>query len=825
MDANGLRFWMLAEDPHWHRSDPSVVHYDLERRSLRLVSQRDLPSHPDSLTAAQSALERIPGSIDQFGTRAYWDSEFGRIAATGAVPGEVTIFVPASTETPTDLAIGYDGVLYVSIAGQIAMQDRRDRWDPVTLAKPGFSAWRMAADPSGGIWVLDRINRKLARVRGLPLPKRPYGPYSSSTFRPCEESPDPPRLIPFTAAVWPAEEMPIAIACSPEGRLALLTWDSDGDARVRYLQPHGMFGIPSILKDARHPYRLTWVTSTRIAVLISGRNEAPTYPAMETPGSVRPVGDVYPLRNHDGGSFLHGVTLPPHYRTHAGSAALHRLSLPSFARHGEASNVTLIDSGNPQSIWHRLYLEAVIPPHCHVTVRLAASNEPAAPLDPEVWYEHRLGQRDDNHKSANIPNAAWVRLPSELPYHAGMLHCPPEQNRSGLFTVLIQRSTRQVKTLRGRFLWVRVELFGDGRATPEIAALRAYASRFSYLEHYLPSLYRETVFGIDADQPGPSTPADFLERFLDNFESVLTPLEDRIAHSYLLTDPRTVPEEALEWLGSWIGLTFDQARDENRRRQLLQAAPELYRWRGTLRGLALALNIATDGAIQGGEIVILEDFRLRRTFATILGADLADEDDPLLGGIAASGNSYVGDTLFLGDETRKEFLALFSADLQLKDEAEQSAIDELFERLAHRVTILVHQDVEPQDLGLIRRVVESETPAHVLSRVIAASHPFIVGIASLVGVDTYLSRRPPPNPVALGRSRIGLGDLIQGPASLDPRLEAADPNVPRPHLLRPIADAGEKIFTEADTSFMLDASGSRAFENRRIIRNTWSMLE
>ena len=117
-------------------------------------------------------------------------------------------------------------------------------------------------------------------------------------------------------------------------------------------------------------------------------------------------------------------------------------------------------------------------------------------------------------------------------------------------------------------------------------------------------------------------------------------------------------QASLDWLANWIGLAFDSAYPQARRRALLQAAPRLSRWHGTLTGLALALDIATGGAVRGGEVVILEDFRLRRTFATILGADLADEEDPLLAGIVESGNSYVGDTLFLGDESRAEFLAL-----------------------------------------------------------------------------------------------------------------------------------------------------------------------
>ena len=868
MDANGLRFWMLADEADWvPAGEPPLVQYDAARRSLRLASERLLPPLSGAAGAAAEAeasvrLEQVPQARDGYGTRAYWDPAAGAVMADGAMDGAVPILYPPPGSAPTDLALGYNGVLYLAIDGAIVMQDRRERWLPVTLQAPAFTAWRLAPDPSGGVWVLDRVHQKLARVRGLPLPDRPFAEYAPGTFRPCEENPDPPRLMVAEQAVWPAEEQAVAIACSSAGHLAVLTWviaDASAGARVRLLDAGVRLGPPTTLQGAPRPYSLAWVSDDEVAVLVPGlSSEAPVFRLLTAadgaPTTALPSGDFYPLRDYDGagpfgGPFAHGLDRPPRYPTRAASgpgplAPLHHLSLPAYAVSGVAANRRLLDSGSTQTVWHRLYLEASIPPHGGLRVYLAAGDAPVPPEAPEEWYEHQFGERfaveppaprDSNGGSEAAvlnapPRGAWVPFDSEVPFAPALLHCERKKDRAGLFTVLVQRATRRVRTLRGRYLWVRVELLGDGRSTPELAALRAYGSRFSYVEHYLPELYRETVFGPDADAllaaegPQTSTPADFLERFVDNVEGFLTLLEDRIASAYLLTDPRTVPDEALEWLGGWIGVSFDPAYPPARQRGLIEAAPQLFRRRGTLDGLRLALDLATDGAVRRGQIVILEDFRLRRTFATILGADLADEDDPLTAGLAASGNSFVGDTLFLGDETSKEFLAIFGADLEVSP-TEAAAIEALFDRLAYRVTVLVHEEVTPQDLGLIRRVVALETPAHVLARVVTASVPFMVGMASLVGIDTFLASKPERQAARLDESQVGVRDYLLGLPSLDPRLERDGAAAVWQGVERPVADAGPGRSVDEGTAFVLDGSRSWSPSGERIVRYRWTRLQ
>ncbi len=859
MEANGLRFWMLADRCDWQFESRAA--YDHARRSVHLqsVSQRELTAAPVAFAEANSQREIVPRARDAYGTFAYWDAIRHQIMASGALSGAVPIFAPLSGEWPTDLAMGYDGVLYIALtSGAIILLDRRDRWDPQRMQVPGFSAWRLAPDPSGGVWVLDKSRRLLARLEGLPLPRRPYSLPAPDAARPCQENPNPPRLDISPDTVCPIAEEPSGLACSPQGQLAVLTWfEPSGETRLRLLMPTGRLSDPITLRGAQRAYSLAWVSVDQVAVLVGQLVEAPVYLVLDAalppdprceaaaPPSagqrqVDPVGDLYPLPGYQGGPFLHGLDLPPHFPLPspapgepASSSPLYHLSLPSFAYDGEARNNPSfpLDSGSSATVWHRLYVEANLPPGCGLQVYLAATDDVADTIAEIDWHLHTFGAVAPEPGTAQFfsPRAAWVRFPSEVPHSPGLLQCEPQKDRSGLFTVLIQRSNRPVSALRGRYLHVRVRLLGDGRSSPEVAAIRAYASRFSYRDRYLPQLYGELVTGPDADLPllpGPSarrTPADFLERFLDNFEGILTPLEGRVAEAYLVTDPTQAPAESLDWLGGWVGMAFDPWYPEERRRTALQNAPELHRWHGTLRGLKLALNLATGGGVKSGAIVVLENFRLRRTFATILGADLSDELDPLLQGLSASGNSFVGDTLFLGDEQRQEFLALFGADLRLASGEEQS-VAALFDNLAYRVTVFVHQELEPQDLALIRRVVDLEAPAHVEAKVLTASHGFLIAVASLVGIDTYLGVKPRPGTVRVDGSQLGVRDLLQHSPSLDPRLESGNYGLP-PGEMRPIADPGPARSVPLGEDFELDGSRSRAFAGHIVTRFIWDLLD
>ena len=101
----------------------------------------------------------------------------------------------------------------------------------------------------------------------------------------------------------------------------------------------------------------------------------------------------------------------------------------------------------------------------------------------------------------------------------------------------------------------------------------------------------------------------------------------------------------------------------------------------------------------------------------------------------------------------------------------------------------------------------------------AASWPLLVGIASLVGVDTYLGPQRPTRPVQVQRSALGGGDFLVGVAALDPRLSGAPAAMAPPQ-----ASAQGQAIVSGGESFILDARGSRAAPTQHITEYRWRWL-
>ena len=128
------------------------------------------------------------------------------------------------------------------------------------------------------------------------------------------------------------------------------------------------------------------------------------------------------------------------------------------------------------------------------------------------------------------------------------------------------------------------------------------ADQVSSLLEMLPAVLQEDR---EAGEP------DFLGRFLLGFESLLLGLgeadeskwglEEKIAAIYRYFEPGAklepgelaAPPEFLQWLAGWVALTLREDWDVSRQRDLIAQAAQLYRLRGTRRGVQAFLEIYT----------------------------------------------------------------------------------------------------------------------------------------------------------------------------------------------------------------------------------------
>ena len=404
-----------------------------------------------------------------------------------------------------------------------------------------------------------------------------------------------------------------------------------------------------------------------------------------------------------------------------------------------------LDAGVPGADWHRLYLDACVPLGCAIEVA-------ARVFDGEVPEGPFIRQ----------PAPVWSPLTSELGFDAGRF--VQEPGRQGMFEVQIQRDDGAIRRMTGRRLQLRLTMRGDGRHSPAVAAIRVYHPRNSWQEQFLPGHFRQTARAEAGE--GPANGADFRERLLASLEGMFTPIENRIAAAECWLSPETAPEDHLDRLAAMLGARVPPHWPVARRRRWIAATPELQQKRGTLAGLSLALDIASDGAVSRGHVVPVETYRLRRTAATILGLEFDDSDHPLTLGTQLSGNSIVGPSLILSDETGRDFLALFAPELA-RTSADRRTVERFFDSHAHRVDIVLHGPARPYR-GVIDEILAEQVPAGVVPRVIETDLPFVLGLSPLLGIDTLLQASPAWRRVMLDDTILGREGVLQSPAAFAP---------------------------------------------------------
>lgn len=518
-----------------------------------------------------------------------------------------------------------------------------------------FAPWDLAARPGGGVLVLDRVQRVVwpldrrfdVDAEG-PAALRPVGDFVPEGGAPAGPQPLAPRAALSLDQAWPLSALadPLAIEVLADGSaLVLERRGADGFAAVQWLRAGIAAGAPAstaglalhIEDDERAPFTFVahdfalvprepeddarW--AGRVLVVGPDGNQAYGF-GLQVEGdtlSLVPVTSFWPMRLFSGKALV-GADGGAWYDSGDRMVRLTGQCRPRHAEQGELWT-PLLDGLEPGCVWHRLRLDAQLPPGTAIEVWSRASDDwrelmPLAALTPEerAAFGAPLAGEDPEALAGTLPRA-WQREPDPRPRGDGreLPFVPPVAGRAGgTFELLFQRAV-------GRFAQVRLVLRGDGRATPRLKALRAWYPRFSYLQHYLPAVYRDDAVS-----------ASFLDRLLANFEGLFTTMEDRIAAAQVLFDPASTPAEALDWLARWFGLALDPAWDEDRRRLLLRHAMRFLALRGTARGLQAALRLALDECVDDeiflaagdrprrpDSVRIIERFRTRRTPGLLAG--------------------------------------------------------------------------------------------------------------------------------------------------------------------------------------------------------------
>lgn len=267
----------------------------------------------------------------------------------------------------------------------------------------------------------------------------------------------------------------------------------------------------------------------------------------------------------------------------------------------------------------------------------------------------------------------------------------------------------------GRYLWLKLELRGNGTDTPVLRSLQAHFPRITYLQ-YLPAVYQTDPVG-----------KDFLERFLSLFETVLGGIEHRIDTLVELFDPDGAPggdpkRDFLTWLARWVDMSFESRWSTETRRRLLRHAPELYRRRGTPAGLKLFLRLVLEVDVR-----ILESFQVRRWLFLASKSALGERSqlwgNCIVNRLQLEENSRLGDFALVGtgDPVRDPFIvhahkfSVFVPAARLRNEATER---------------------------MLRHLIDTEKPAHTQFDLVKVEPRFRVGTQSTVGLDTQVGAYP-----------------------------------------------------------------------------------
>lgn len=383
-----------------------------------------------------------------------------------------------------------------------------------------------------------------------------------------------------------------------------------------------------------------------------------------------------------------------------------------------------LDGRHDRNEWGRVLLEACIPPGTRVWIRCHTRDD--------LEYADAITRtKPSNHEDLTgiakpemtplpasgwrVPAAGWQQIFRD-DYPGPVAASAPEH---------FAHYDAPVLAPPGRFLWIELLLEGTRSRTPRVRWIRVEYPRHGLLRQLPRTLWRD------------SSAADFLGRYLMPIAATLEEWGSFAGERHRLIDPRIAPSEALEWLGSWLGLAMDRCWPVEARRAMLSEASALFRIRGTVGAIRRMVEILT-----GAHVEVVEHFRLRgggvagneeaRTSRSVLGTGYR-----VGGPIGAGGDATIAD----GDAPA-------------------------FDDFAHRFTVMVAAALSDEQMRCLRKLLETHKPAHTMFGLCAVETGVRVGVGLHAGLGAAIGRGSGFDPLVLSDAVLGKGYLL-GRAELE----------------------------------------------------------
>jgi phage tail-like protein len=546
-----------------------------------------------------------------------------------------------------------------------------------------------------------------------------------------------PEAVPFANLTAPSR-----IAVSPGGAITVLEGAGTADATIRFKDRPADDFVES------HATDIEYAADDILVVALQPDRDFRCYRV--APGK-RSLITVLRARGYDGLGIVAtpesappaigaaGRPLPPARRIGFWTAKGFRNAVAARRRYERRGRVTTyrLDSGEFQTVWGRLFLDACIPEGTDVRVHYVALDEPleddtmprAAPANIAETVVRRPDLSPPMPPVSLEPGPADVTQPlhrresgRERPWTQ-----PPAEDPFVTYEAPIDAPA-------GRYLWVTLELRGNTRVSPRVRFLRAEHPSHDYLRRLPRTFSREEAV------------ASFLRRYLALFEGFLGEVEARAVDRDLLLEPRTAPDEVLPWLASFMGLVLDErwARAPaprgqapvDARRPLIRECIWLFRYRGTVPGLKRFIEIYTSVPV-----VLIEHFRLRGLGGAVLGATGDAFSSSILGGGFRVGGTVGG-----------EGEAPLAGSLQ-----------DAFRTHAHRFSLIVPAALDPEQLDVVRHILDVHRPAHTIFDICTVGAGMRLGLGLHLELSTVIGRTGSFATLQLDDSVLGRGAIVGRP--------------------------------------------------------------